>query len=123
MVEYFKINTQRLPNGIVAISIKGFLDAHTYHELDQTIKNLFSRKSYRLIVDLSQVHYIGSSGIGVFIGAIGTAWENDGDIAIATRPRSNAKEVFDLLGLSRVFVIADNMGSALNTFRYRTGSL
>ncbi|MCK4908896.1 MAG: STAS domain-containing protein [Planctomycetes bacterium] len=112
----FKINSQKLQNGIVAITVKGFLDAYTYGELEQTIQDFFNQNLYRFIVDLAQVDYISSAGAGVFIGAIGLAQENKGNIVII-RPKPNVKEVFDLLGLSQIFTIAGTMEAALKVFR------
>ena len=111
----FQITSQNLTNGITAISITGFLDAYTYSEFEQTINNLFDQNQYKLIVDMSNVDYISSAGAGVFIGAIGLAQENSGNIIII-RPKPGVKEVFDLLGLSQIFPITDNMESALKMF-------
>jgi anti-anti-sigma factor len=109
----FKIEIQKLLNDIVLIKLKGFLDAYTYGEFEKTINNLFNQKLYKLIVDMSGINYISSAGAGVFIGAIGIAQENLGNIIIV-RPKPPVKEVFDLLGLSQIFIIVDNMEAALN---------
>lgn len=111
----FHIATQSLPNGITAISIKGFLDAYTYSQFEQTINSLFDQNKYKMIVDMSNVDYISSAGAGVFIGAIGIAQENLGNIIII-RPKPGVKEVFDLLGLSQIFPITENMELALKIF-------
>ncbi|MBA7670863.1 Anti-sigma-B factor antagonist [subsurface metagenome] len=109
----FEIKTQKLPNGIVAISVKGFLDAYTYRKLEQTINGLFKRKVYRLIADLSQVNYISSAGVEVFTGAMVTAQENNGDIIIIA-PKPNV--IFRLLGLSKIFTITNSIEHALRFF-------
>lgn len=109
-----QIKTQGLPNGVMTISVKGFLDAHTYHELERIIKNLFSRKAYRFIVDLSQVNYISSSGVEVFTEALNVAQKNNGNLVIVT-PKPNV--IFELLGLSNIFTITEDIKSALAAFR------
>ena len=111
----FQITTQKLQNGVMFITVSGFLDAHTFEEMERTINDLFERNVYRLVVDLSRLDYISSAGAGVFIGAIGTAQENDGNI-ILMRPSPNVKEVFDLLGLSQIFTFADDIDSAVRAF-------
>ncbi|MBI4712324.1 MAG: STAS domain-containing protein [Planctomycetes bacterium] len=111
----FKIETQRLPNNIIALTLKGFLDAYTYGELEQAINNFFDEKVYKFIVDMSNVDYISSAGAGVFIGAIGVSQENQGNIVIV-KPKPNVKEVFDLLGISQIFPIANNVEAALKVF-------
>lgn len=111
----FQIAKEKLTNGVTFLSVRGFLDAHTFEELEKTISELFDQNNYRVIVDLSKLDYISSAGAGVFIGAIGTAQENDGNIIIV-KPSPNVKEVFDLLGLSQIFTFAESRESALKEF-------
>ena len=112
----FQITSQKLQDNIVTISMKGFLDAYTYNELEQVINGYFNQNVYKFVVDLSQVEYISSAGAGVFIGAIGVAQENQGNI-ILIRPQPNVQEVFDLLGLSQIFKISDSLDAALKAFK------
>ncbi len=111
----FSIHTQKLQNGIHYIQVSGFLDAHTFEEMERLIDNLFESGTFRLVVDLSKLDYISSAGAGVFIGAISRAQENSGNI-ILMRPSTNVKEVFDLLGLSQIFSFADTMEAAVRMF-------
>jgi anti-sigma B factor antagonist len=111
----FNIAKQKLQNGVVFLSVSGFLDAHTFEELEKTISEMFDQNAYRLIIDLSKLDYISSAGAGVFIGAIGTAQENDGNIVIV-KPSPNVREVFDLLGLSQIFTFAETRDAALKEF-------
>ena len=111
----FSITKQKLQNGVVFLTVGGFLDAHTFEELEKTISEFFDQNIYRVIVDLSKLDYISSAGAGVFIGAIGTAQENEGNIVIV-KPSPNVKEVFDLLGLSQIFTFAETREAALKEF-------
>ena len=111
----FQIKAKNLGNGVISLSLKGFLDAYTYSDFENHITNLFNQSKYKLIVDMSNVEYISSAGAGVFIGAVGVAQENGGNIIII-RPKPGVKEVFDLLGLSQIFTITDNMDIALKSF-------
>ena len=108
----FQIQKENVRDGIVLLSIRGFLDAHTFEELEHSINGLFEQNCYRLIVDLSGLDYISSAGAGVFIGAIGTAQENDGNI-ILMNPSPNVREVFDLLGLSQIFTFKSSKEEAI----------
>jgi len=111
----FHIQQQKLKNGIVFVAVQGFLDAHTFEEMEKTITDLFDAGTYRLVVDLSKLDYISSAGAGVFIGAIGTAQENEGNIVLM-KPSPNVKEVFDLLGLSQIFPFAGDVEAAQKLF-------
>lgn len=108
----FHIHSESTQNGIPLLTVKGFLDAHTYEELEKAIHALFAKKVYRFVVDLSGLDYISSAGAGVFIGAVGTAQENEGEIALV-KPSPNVKEVFDLLGLSQIFKFSDTREGAI----------
>ncbi len=111
----FKILKEKIEEGIVILTVQGFLDAHTFEEMERTINDLFEERAHKLVVDLSKLDYISSAGAGVFIGAIGTAQENDGNI-ILMKPSPNVKEVFDLLGLSQIFSFADTLEEAVRCF-------
>jgi anti-sigma B factor antagonist len=112
----FQILKERLQDGVNLLTVRGFLDAHTFEELEKTINELFEAGSYKLVVDISGLDYISSAGAGVFIGAIGTAQENDGNI-ILMKPGPNVKEVFDLLGLSQIFTFKDTRDEAVRALR------
>jgi anti-sigma B factor antagonist len=111
----FHIQTQKLKNNVTFIAVQGFLDAHTFEEMEKTINEFFDGGCFRLVVDLSKLDYISSAGAGVFIGAIGTAQENEGNIVLM-KPSPNVKEVFDLLGLSQIFPFAGDVEAAHRMF-------
>jgi anti-sigma B factor antagonist len=111
----FQIETEKLQSGVSLVHVKGFLDAYTYEAFEKTINDLFESGSYKIVVDLSELQYISSAGAGVFIGAIGTAQENQGNIVIL-RPTANVREVFELLGLSQIFTFSESREDAVKAF-------
>jgi anti-sigma B factor antagonist len=111
----FQINSEAIEDGVACVSVEGFLDAHTFEQMESTINSLFTESTYKVMVELSKVDYISSAGAGVFIGAIGTAQENGGNI-ILMNPTENVKEVFDLLGLSQLFQFAESVDQAKGLF-------
>jgi anti-sigma B factor antagonist len=115
-VEEFSVQTEPIPGkDAVLLRVSGYLDAHTFEDLEEAIGGLFTNRHYRVVVDLSEVAYISSAGAGVFIGALSEAQENDGDIVLLN-PTNNVREVFDLLGLSQVFEIVDTLAQAVAAF-------
>jgi anti-sigma B factor antagonist len=111
----FKIDVQNTDKGVVLVSIDGYLDAHTFERLEQTMAELFNRKQFNIVVDLSGVEYISSAGAGVFIHALNESHENKGNIVLM-KPTANVREVFDLLGLTLFFQIVDDKVAALANF-------
>jgi anti-sigma B factor antagonist len=110
------IETKMIGESSCLIKLSGFLDAHTFEQLDEAISDLFDRDVFRVIADLSGVEYISSAGAGVFIGSLATAQESGGDIVLVN-PTINVREVFDLLGLSQIFAIVNNLNEAAAKFK------
>ena len=110
-----RISKRQLDNDIMLIKASGFLDAHTFEEMENEIEELFRQQVYKLIIRLDELDYISSAGAGVFIGAIGTATANGGNIVLLS-PSPNVKEVFDLLGLSQIFPIVFQENEAVSYF-------
>ena len=68
-----KLHQERLPGGIAYIEAEGFLDAHTFEEMENLISSIFRQNVFKLVVKLEKLDYISSAGAGVFVGAIGRA--------------------------------------------------
>lgn len=111
-----QISKQLISNNTHLLTIKGFLDAYTYTQLEQAIKELFDSKSYKLILDLSGLDYISSAGASVFIGAHGIATENNGMIVLL-KPSKNVTQVLELLGLNNIFVIKQSKQDAIKALK------
>ncbi len=112
----FKMESKDLGGGIVLIKVTGYIDAHTFEELENEIQGKFAAKQFKILVDLSNVPYISSAGAGVFIGAFPQAQENDGNIVLLN-PSKNVLDVFELLGLTEIFTIAKNLDGAKKAFQ------
>ena len=110
-----KIKSESLDDGTILLVTEGYLDAHTFEDLEKTLQALFDENVYRVIVDLERLDYISSAGCGVFIGAIGTAQENNGNVVLLN-PSDSVREVFDLLGLTQIFPFAETVESAQGSF-------
>ena len=99
---------------VVLIELQGYLDAHTFDDLETLFEDLFQRGSYRIMVDINRLRYISSAGAGVFISALGVCHDNKGNIALI-RPSAEVREIFDLLGVFHIFPIAATQEEALAT--------
>lgn len=108
----FHIERNDLGDGAVELTVHGFLDAHTFEQLEQAIAEVFSDDRYKVLVDLAGVSYISSAGAGVFIGALPESRENGGNIVLID-PTDNVMQVFELLGLSTIFRIVPDREQAV----------
>jgi len=115
MASDMAISAEPLTDLVEIITVEGYLDAHTFEQLDNVMLDLFSRGRVRLVVDLEKVDYISSAGAGVFIGNIGKAQDKGGNIVLL-KPSENVKEVFELLGLTQIFTLVNTQDEALRQF-------
>jgi anti-sigma B factor antagonist len=97
------------------IRLKGFLDAHNHGLLREAVKEHVQKGRNRLVLDFSELTYIGSSGIEVILSNIQPIRDSGGDIVLAAMPPKIFK-VFDLLGLPSFFTITPSVDSAVQTF-------
>ncbi len=109
----FQILKEQLENKIVLLTIQGFLDAHTFEQMEKVINDLFESNQHRLIVDLAGLDYISSAGAGVFIAALSESEENGGKIVLLN-PTTTVMDVFDLLGLTQIFTMATDRQEAVD---------
>jgi anti-sigma B factor antagonist len=108
----FSIAHETIGDEVELIRVSGFLDAHTFEKLEESINNLFSQGRYKVVVDLSSVNYISSAGAGVFIAALSESEENGGKVVLVS-PTKGVLDVFDLLGLTQLFSIASDRQEAV----------
>jgi anti-sigma B factor antagonist len=80
------------------------LDAHNSSELKDYLLRLLESGSVRLVVDLSEVRFIDSSGLGALLSGYKNAGLRHGSLVLAgLQPR--VQSMFELTRLHRVFEI------------------
>jgi len=109
------IEKKLLRNGVTLLILSGELDAHTAPSLDDTIAELFKGNLNKLILDLREVVYISSHGIGVLVSAHSRAREKQGRIVLM-KPTPLVKEVFAMLEVAQIFPVVEDQDAALAAF-------
>ena len=111
----FNIN-ERDVDDIKVLDLNGFLDAHTAPIFEQSIEDQVKADNFKIIINLENLEYISSAGLGVFMGFIEDIRDNKGDIKICTAS-AKVYKVFDLLGFPNLFDILDNEEAAVQKFK------
>ena len=93
------------------VHLSGFLNAATFENLDNELNNLIANGKKQIIVDLANLEFISSSGVGVFIGISSAIAEGGGKLLLAA-PGDRVKEVMELLGLNEIFTITSTLEEA-----------
>lgn len=100
-------------NGKTILSLKEErLDAHNSGELKDRILKVLEDGSHHLIIDLAQVRFIDSSGLGALLSGYKNAGLRSGSFVLAgLQPR--VQSMFELTRLHRVFEIYASLQEAL----------
>jgi len=99
-------------NGFFRLKINGEVDASSSLELDKEIRALLDARKQNLLFDCTNLSYISSAGLGVFVSYVQTFKEKKGKFALSTL-QPDVKDVFRLLGLDQVLTILDQEKEAI----------
>jgi anti-sigma B factor antagonist len=114
-MEDFEIASKDIQT-VSVVYLKGYLDAHTAPEFEKALQNLIELNKVRLVVNLSELNYISSAGLGVFMGFIEDIRSKGGDIKLAEMT-DKVFRVFDLLGFPVLYEIFDREEEAVAKFK------
>jgi len=98
------------------VYLKGYLDAHTAPEFEGALQELVDEERVRIIVNLAELSYISSAGLGVFMGFIEDLRSKSGDIKIV-EPTDKVFRVFDLLGFPVLYEIFQEEAEAIEKYK------
>ena len=91
------------------------LDAHNADELKVEMQRLFQSGSKQVLVDLKDVRFIDSSGLGALVSGFKNAISHQGNLKLSTL-QPQVKSMFELTRLHRVFEIYPSAAEALESF-------
>jgi anti-sigma B factor antagonist len=90
----------------------GAIDLHVSPELRASLRSIIdNEKPKRLIVDLSEVPYIDSSGIAVLIGAM-QSLELEGGVFLIAGAREGVRTIFESAKLDQYFRLFPDVEAA-----------
>lgn len=118
MPESFQIREEQTGE-VRVFRLKGFLDAHTAPIFEAALHARIAAGAYRIAVDGTDLTYISSAGLGVFMSFIEEVRENGGDIRIGGLI-GKVRQVFDILGFNEIFQIFATADAAVASFRADT---
>ena len=99
---------------LVILALSGKLDATTAKTFEDRILGVINGGTQRLVVDLSQLDYVSSSGLRVFILAAKRLQTVDGKIVLCSM-KDHVRQVFDLAGFSSMLSIYASRDEAIKS--------
>ncbi|ASV67245.1 anti-sigma factor antagonist [Cytobacillus sp. FSL W7-1323] len=93
---------------ITEVTVGGEIDVYTAPELKKELIPLSEKDNVEMIVDLSGVSYMDSTGLGVFVGLFKNVRAHDGQFKIIGLS-SRLKRLFEITGLADIIDISTKM--------------
>ena len=107
--------TSRTSSAVDILELNGELDAHTASHLEDALTSLIEDQRHNIVVNFSNLAYISSAGLGVFMAYIEDVRERGGDIKL-TNMSDKVYNVFDLLGFPTLYDILPTEEEAIVMF-------
>ncbi|RME74245.1 MAG: anti-sigma factor antagonist [Chloroflexi bacterium] len=101
-----------IQKNIAVVTLSGRLDAVTGPEIRQALLSQVEQGCTTLILDMSRVHFVDSSGLAMLVSLLRAAKEKGGEIFLAGL-QAQAETVFRLTMLDRVFPIHPTVDDAI----------
>lgn len=106
-----EINTQK-EEGVNVLTIDGDVDASSSIFLDEELERLISAGEKKILIDCSNLEYISSAGLGVFMSHLQET--RDREIKLILFGMSEkVKNIFDILGLDQLLIIENEKSKAI----------
>lgn len=90
----------------------GAIDLHVSPEIRAELRAMIDQKPKRLVVDLSRVPYVDSSGIAVLIGAM-QSLEHEGGRFMLAGAQETVRTIFESARLDQYFHLFPSVDEAL----------
>jgi anti-sigma B factor antagonist len=84
-------------------------------DLGETLRRLLDQGSRKILLDLAQVTFLDSAGLGELIACRKRTLERGGDIRLV-HPTGKVRQLLEMLYLTRVFAIFEGEAEALASF-------
>ena len=94
------------------LTLRGEVDVYTAPRLRQAIVDLVDAGSPLVVVDMGNVDFLDSTGLGVLVEGLKRARARAGDLAIVAT-QDKILKIFDITGLNKAFPIYGSLEDAL----------
>ncbi len=107
--------TEREQDGVTIFVLDGRVDSEGAVDLDLALQTATSEDKYKLVLDMSQVRYINSSGLRTLADILTQCQQNEGDLKLVDL-NPKVQRVLQIIGFDKFFTIYDTLDNALAGF-------
>lgn len=107
--------TEREQNGVTIFTLEGRVDSEGAVDLDLALQTATSEGKCKMILELSQVRYMNSSGLRTLADILTQNRKNGGDLKLVNL-HPKVQRVFQIIGFDKFFSIYATVEEALASF-------
>jgi anti-sigma B factor antagonist len=104
--------TQRRQNGHTVVALEGDVDLDSVDRLKARLDRIVAADGPCLIVDLTGVRFIDTTGLGTFVRFLDGVRRREGSLALVA-PSGQPLRAFSRTNLARLFPIYDSVSDAM----------
>jgi len=105
--------TTSVVDGRTVVAVAGEIDVYTAPQLREQLDRQIDAGTRDLVVDLSSVTFMDSTGLGVLVGRLKQIRLNEGSMRLVCN-QDRVLKVFVITGLDKVFAIHATVDEALS---------
>ena len=113
--------TTEARDGVTLVVLGGELDIYTVASFRADLERV-DPASTPLVIDLTEVTLLDSSGLGALVSLLNRARAGEGQLGLIC-PHRRLRRVFEITGLRRAFVFGDDLEAVLNAFAEEAGGV
>ena len=95
------------------VEVGGEIDVYTAPKLRDKISELVATGAYDIVVDMHEVEFLDSTGLGVLVGGLKRVRAHDGSLRLVCTQERILK-IFRSTGLTKVFPIHSSVDEAVS---------
>ncbi len=112
VVPHFEIEDQRSPEGVDVVRVRGEIHLSTAPRFRRRLETIVDNGEGWLVLDLSAVEFIDSTGLSVLLGALRQVGQRKGHMAlVCTNP--TVLRLFEITSLHTTFEIHADRAAAI----------
>lgn len=89
---------------LIEVNVEGEIDAYTAPKLREAVFPLSEKENVKIVIDLSGVSYMDSTGLGVIVGVFKSVRTHKGEFKLIGLSE-RLKRLFDITGLADIIDI------------------
>lgn len=115
----FAIADAEIDSQTHVIAVSGEVDLYAGPEFREHVRTVIDSGACRLVIDLLDVSFMDSTGLGVLFNALKRLRSRDGELAIVCDD-ANIHALFEIVGLERIFAIYPSRDAAARALAARS---